>query len=111
VRAGWQIVEGLRRSSGDLRSLDVASGQQFRDDEFLQLHAFLLQVIGFGWVADFVPSVGGFFVHFKDNRQICFTAEGPAVLDELRRAFSRWNPTDQDPMVAKLAELERKRKR
>jgi hypothetical protein len=108
---GWKIIEDIRRVHGDLRSLETAPAQVFRDDEFLDLHTLLVQVVGFGWVAEFVSPTGGFFMHFKDNRQVCFTARSPDLLKELRVAFEDWNPTDEDPMVKRLAESERRHRR
>jgi hypothetical protein len=105
---GWKIIEDIRRVHGDLRSLETAPAQVFRDDEFLYLQAFLVQVVGFGWVAECVSPSGNFFMHFKDNRQVCFTARSPQILKELRVAFEDWNPTDEDPMVKRLAESERR---
>ncbi len=111
TRVGRQIVEDIRRAHGEPRSLELAPAQLFRDDELLDLHAFLVQITGFGWVADFVPSTGGFFVHFKGNRQVCFTSKSTDSLNELRAALGEWNPTEDDPMVRRLAELERDRTR
>lgn len=111
MSVGWRIIEDIRRAHGGSQSLEVAPAQLFREDELLDLHAFLVQVIGFGWVAEFVPSTGGFFLHFKDNRQVCFAGESKDSLNELRAAFSQWNPTEDDPMVKRLAELERGRSR
>jgi hypothetical protein len=108
---GWKIIEDTRRLHGDLRSLETAPAQIFRDDEFFDLHTFLVQVVGFGWVAEFVSPTGGFFMHFKDNRQVCFNARSPELLQELRAAFAEWNPTAEDPMVKRLAESERKHRR
>lgn len=102
VCVGWQIIEDVRRAHGDLRPLDLAPAQLFRNDEFTHLHSFLLQVMGFGWVADYVPSSGGFFVHFKDNGQMCFMSCSSDTLCGLRRALSGWQPTDEDPMTVKL---------
>ncbi len=109
VRVGWEIVEDLRRARGELRSLDVAPAQLFRRDELVLLHAFLLQAIAFGWVTDYVPASGAFFVHFKDNRQLCFTADTADTLKELRTTFTEWNPTEEDPMVVRRGALERQR--
>jgi len=111
VRPGWLILESIRRAHGELRSLEAANAQVFRDDEFVELHAFLNQAIAFGWVTDYVPSTGRFFLHFKDNRQICFAAKSPTTLGELRTSFQKWNPTDKDPMVEKMAPIERSRNR
>jgi hypothetical protein len=111
VRPGWLILENIRRAHGELRSLEVAPAQFFRDDELVELHAFLNQAIAFGWVTDFVPCAGHFFLHFKDNRQVRFTAESPVTLKELRTEFQRWKPTDKDPMVEKMISIERARKR
>ncbi|HEY6128262.1 MAG TPA: hypothetical protein VIW23_08785 [Candidatus Acidoferrum sp.] len=107
VRVGWRILEDIRRAHGESRSLEVAPAQLFRDDELVELHAFLVQAIAFGWVADFIPSTGGFFAHFKDNRQVCLFADSSETLKEMRTSFRDWKPTDQDPMVAKM-ELIRK---
>jgi len=111
VRPGWRILENIRRAHGEMRSLEVAPAQFFRDNELVELHAFLNQAIAFGWVTDYVPFAGHFFVHFKNNRQVCFTAEFPVTLGELRAEFQRWKPTDKDPMVGKMASLERAHKR
>jgi hypothetical protein len=110
VRVGWRILEDIRRAHGELRSLETAPAQFFREDELVELHAFLIQAIAFGWLADFIPSGAGFFVHFKTNRQICFTARSAEKLKELRAAFQEWHPTDEDPMVAKMALIAKSRK-
>jgi hypothetical protein len=109
VRPGWRILEDIRRAHGEFRSLEAAPVQFFRDDEFVELHAFLIQVMGFGWVTDYVPGAGRFFLHFKDNRQIRITADSQQILKELRTAFQKWNPTDEDPMVEKLRSMEKSR--
>ncbi len=111
VRPGWLILENIRRAHGEMRSLEVAPAQFFRDDELVELHAFLNQAIAFGWVTDYVPCAGHFFIHFKDNRQVRFTAESPVTLKELRIEFQRWKPTHKDPTVEKMISIERARKR
>jgi hypothetical protein len=111
VWPGWRILEDIRRAHGEPRSLESAPAQLFRDDELVGLHAFLVQVIAFGWVADFVPSSGRFFLHFKDNRQVCCTAESADTLKELRETFQRWNPTVEDPMVTKMISMQKRRRR
>jgi hypothetical protein len=110
VRAGWKIIEGMRRAQGELRPLEVAPAQVFRGDELVDLHGFLVQVVGFGWVVDLVRPTGDFFLHFKSNRQICFAANSAGTLAELRANFNEWNPTDEDPMVLKMRAIEKARR-
>src|SRR5579884_3053621 len=107
VRVGWQIIEDMRRARGDMQSLDIAPAQYFRDDELVPLQAFLLHIIGLGLVADFIPASRHFFMHFKDNAQICFTTDEADTFKQLRTSFSAWSPTDEDPMVLKIQEFER----
>lgn len=109
IRVGWRILEDIRRAHGESRSLEVAPAQLFRNDELVETHAFLVQVIAFGWVADYIPSAGGYFAHFKDNRQVSLSAGSPETLREMRTSFRDWNPTDQDPMVAKMELIRRAR--
>ena len=106
---GRQIVENVRRAHGDNRSIEAAAAHIFRQDELLDMNALLAQIVGFGWVAEFVPATGGFFVHFKDNKQISFEADSQDTLKELRLGFSTWSPTDEDPMVKRLSELGKRR--
>jgi hypothetical protein len=106
---GWRMLEGNRRGSGDLRSLDSAPAQYFREDELLDLQAHLVQVIGFGWVAEYVPAVGGFVLRFKDNGRIRVIANTEADLAELRKHLEDWSPTDKDPMVEELRRREAER--
>src|SRR5438445_9451190 len=47
VKPGWKIIEGMRHAQGDLRSLDIAPAQVFREDERVELHAFLIQMMAF----------------------------------------------------------------
>ena len=107
VRVGWRILEDIRRAHGESKSLEMAPAQLFRNDELVELHAFLVQAIAFGWVAEYIPAGTGYFAHFKDNRQVCLSAESPETLKEMRTSFQDWKPTDQDPMIAKM-ELIRK---
>jgi len=103
---GWLILESIRRANGDMRSLERAPAQAFREDELVACHVFLIQTIAYGWVADFV-SATDFFFHFKSNRQICCVTRSERSLKELKTIFREWNPTDQDPMVVKLAAMEK----
>lgn len=107
VWSGWRILEDMRRAHGEIRSLEIAPAQSFREDEKVELHAFLIQVIAYEWRAYFIPFFGEFFVTCKTNGQICVTAKSPETLKELRVHFKDWKPTDKDPMLVRKAELEK----
>jgi|HubBroStandDraft_6_1064221.scaffolds.fasta_scaffold273013_1 hypothetical protein len=110
VRAGWLILENIRRAHGDSRSLELAPAQLFRSDESAELQCFLIQVIAFGWVVEFVPSSGQFFAHFKDNGQICVESDSQDTQRELRKYLEGWSLTNEDPMVAQIATLAKRRR-
>jgi hypothetical protein len=97
VRPGWKILEGMRRAQGDLRSLDIAPAQAFRHDELVELHAWLIQVMAYGWFAYFVPSIGDYYVLFTTTGRILFTAKSSETLDTLFSGLKSWGPTKENP--------------
>lgn len=52
---GLKILEQFRRSYGENRSLELAPGSSFRDDEFIESVCCLLQPMLIGWDAYYVP--------------------------------------------------------
>ncbi len=96
VRPGWRIVEAMRRAHGDLRSLEIAPAQLFRHDEFVDLHAFLIQVMAYGWGAYFVPSSGGYFLEFRTSNRLLCRAKSAEALEELYTALQEWGPLRDD---------------
>ena len=62
-KTGWKLIERMRQGFGENRSLQVASAHFFRDDELVDLSAFLIPCFVFGWDAYVVPnSSNDFFV-------------------------------------------------
>ena len=93
VRPGWRIIEDMRRAHGEVRSLDLAPAQYFRHDEFVELHAFLIETMAYGWAAFLV--VADFFINFQESGQIRCVAKKSDTLDKLFSAMQRWNPLMQ----------------
>lgn len=108
AQVGWRTIENIRRAHGEIRSLEIASALAVRGDEFMETCALLLHVIGQGWMADWIPFAGEFFAHFTTHEQVCFSAHSAGTLNELRDHLKEWNPTDEDPMVLKVRESERR---
>jgi hypothetical protein len=102
VRTGWAILEDMRRARGDLRSLDVAPAQHFRQDEFIELHAFLTQVIAWGWPACYLPYSGKFFVEFRSSERAFFYSNESEFLKELYSKLASWNPVKEEPFGSRV---------
>lgn len=96
VRTGWRIVEDMRRAHGDSRSLDIAPAQLFRQDEFVELHVLLIQVMAYGWGAYFIPNAGGYFLDFRTSERFFCKAKSPEQLDELYSALKGWDPAKEN---------------
>jgi hypothetical protein len=92
ARPGWRIIEDIRRAHGDLRSLDIAPAQLFRNDEFVELHASLIQVLAYGWSGYLVPSVGGYFLDLRTSDRFFCNAKSPDVFEPLFSALKDWGP-------------------
>jgi hypothetical protein len=66
-KAGWCMVEMMRRASGENRPLAVAPGHWFRSGAVVELAAFLVPCFVFGWDAYIIPSRGDMFVHISHD--------------------------------------------
>lgn len=92
VMPGWKIIESMRRAQGDLRSLDIAPAQVFREDELVELHAFLIQMMAFGWSGYYVPSTEDFFLDFRTSERFFCVAKSEERLKALSSSLKLWNP-------------------
>jgi hypothetical protein len=89
---GWRVVEDMRRANGDLRPLDVAPAQIFREDEGLEVQLYLMTVFGNGWPGCFVPAIGDFIVEFRSSERLFFYCQGEAALNRLRAELEEFEP-------------------
>jgi len=101
VKPGWKIIEGMRRAQGDLRSLDIAPAQLFREDERVELHAFLIQMMAFGWSGYYVPSAEDFFLDFRTSERFFCVAKSEERLKTLYSSLKSWNPVKEIPRFPK----------
>jgi hypothetical protein len=100
-KPGWRIIEDMRRAHGDLRSLDIAPAQVFRDDEFVELHAFLIQMMAYGWSGYYVPSAEDFFLDFRTSERFFCVAKSAERLGTLYSSLKSWNPSNEVPRFPK----------
>jgi hypothetical protein len=107
VKPGWKIIEGIRRAQGDLRPLDIAPAQVFREDERVELHAFLIQMMAFGWSGYYVPSAEDFFLDFRTSERFFCVAKSEERLETLYSSLRSWNP---DKEISRFPRVSSKRK-
>jgi hypothetical protein len=108
VPTGWKLIEKMRQGFGENRSLQTASGHFFRNDELIDLNAFLLPCFIFGWDAYLVPSHSSdFFVHISHDEYwgvVIRSKEGCAQrLSELKDI----NPVESPSMRKRFCSSER----
>lgn len=96
IRPGWRILEDMRRAHGDQRSLDLAPAQYFRHDEFVELHAYLVQVMGNGWPACYLPSGSCSFFEFRSSERFLCYSKDSTELDKLYSKLSSWGPAKEN---------------
>ncbi len=60
-KSGWKLIERMRMGFGELRPLGTARGHWFRHDELVDLTAFIVPCLVYGWDAYVVPANAGCF--------------------------------------------------
>jgi hypothetical protein len=96
---GWKIVEKMRQGFGENRSLQAARGHFFRNDELLDLKAFLLPCFVFGWDAYLVPfGSREFFVHVSHDEYWGVAYKTRRAYDNTSAELSDLNPAESPTM-------------
>jgi hypothetical protein len=95
VQAGWKIIEKMRIASGENRPLDVASAHVFRSDELIDLQAFVLVCLVFGWDAFLIPfSAQGRFVNIRPNDHWYVHTRTQEAFEATKREYSSMDPIE-----------------
>jgi hypothetical protein len=55
-KSGWRLIERMRMGFGEHRPLEAASGHWFRADELVDLAAFTVPCLVYGWDAYVLPA-------------------------------------------------------
>lgn len=82
-KAGWRMVERIRASFGEQRSLQTAPVHHFRADELADATALLLPCFVYGWNAFYLNSTHDTFVHISHDEYWCAVTRDPLRRDEL----------------------------
>lgn len=100
TKPGWRIIEDMRRAHGDQNSLDIAPAQYFREDEMVELHASLIQLVAYEWPAYYLPRGSRFFVDYTGERVLVHSKDS-GMLEELYSGLASWGPGKEDPDAAR----------
>ena len=98
-KSGWKLVERMRQGFGENRSLQTASGHFFRDDELVDLTAFLVPCFVYGWDAYTVFNASSdFFVHISHDDSWGVVARTKETYDRLFSEVEGLNPKESPGM-------------
>jgi hypothetical protein len=96
---GWRVVEKMRQGFGENRSLQTARAHFFREDELLDLRAFLLPCFVFGWDAYLVPfGSNDVFVHVSHDEYWGVVSRTRKAHETLLSELSDLNPIESSEM-------------
>lgn len=70
-KSGWRLIERMRMGFGELRPIDTANGHWFRGDEIIDLAAFVLPCLVYGWDAYVIPATPGCFAFISHDEFWC----------------------------------------
>lgn len=73
--AGYQMIERIRASFGELRPFSVVPVNEFRADEQLLLANFILAALVYGWDACYIPNYRGWFAFVSHDEWGCIVTE------------------------------------
>ena len=92
--SGIRVLESLRRAHADTTSLNAAPAQLFDNEDELDLQVALMQIIGNGWNAYFVPTSAKFAVSFRSSHRFNCYSDGKAAHDHLMALLKEWSPRE-----------------
>jgi hypothetical protein len=91
-RAGFRVMELLRCTHGETRSLGEAPGYLFEENELVDLQVALIQPLLIGWDAFLVPESGEYIVATSHDETTRITARTSAIHDKVLTDLQSWNP-------------------
>jgi hypothetical protein len=100
-KSGWKLVEKMRQGVGENRSLEMAREHFFRDDELVDLTAFLVPCFVYGWDAYLVPYArSDFFVHISHDEYWGIVTRTQEAYEKLFSELKGLNPKQSTGCVA-----------
>lgn len=95
-RAGFRVLEMMRRLQGDTRPPEEAPGYLFDAHELVDLQVCLIQPLLIGWDAFMVPESGDYVVATSHDETTSVLARTPQIYESMLAELQPWNPRE-DP--------------
>jgi hypothetical protein len=100
---GWKLIERMRQGFGENRPLQTARAHYFRNDELLDLSAFLLPCFVFGWDAYLIPfGRNDFFVHVSHDEYWGVVSRTREAHKTMLAELQDLNPTESQRMRSRF---------
>jgi hypothetical protein len=93
-RAGFRVMEVMRRVHGDSRPLEEAPGNLFDEQELIDLQVCFIQPLLIGWDAFLVPESGDYIVATSHDEITCVIGRTPQIHERLLAELQPWNPRE-----------------
>lgn len=93
-RAGFRVMEMMRRSYGDARSLEDAPGYLFDEQELVDSQVSLVQPLLIGWDAFLVPEAGDYLVATSHDETTYVLSRTAQVHQRILAELQPWNPRE-----------------
>ncbi len=89
---GETIIQRLRSSSGETDSVERRPGHLFKPSELIEMQAYFIIPLLFGWDAYMVPENRDHFVFVSHDQYVDVVSRTTKAHEELLDALEDWNP-------------------
>jgi hypothetical protein len=93
-RAGFRVMEIMRRVHNDTRRPEEAPGYLFDAQELVDLQVGLIQPLLIGWDAFMVPESGDYIVATSHDETTCVLARTLQIHESILAELKPWNPRE-----------------
>jgi hypothetical protein len=89
---GAMIVRQMRLGRGETGPLDLKPGYLFGAEELIELHAYFLIPLLFGWDAYLIPDGAEYFLSVSHDGVVEAVGRTPQAIEQLRQRVLCWGP-------------------
>lgn len=101
-KSGWRLIERMRMGYGELRPLEAANGHWFRADEVVDLAAFIVPCLVYGWDAYIVPANAECFAFISHDEFWCVATRDAETHARVSEELSDLKPRTNEAEKARF---------